>query len=483
MPIGERAARSAAAAAAAAATAPPPPTSAKQMSTAEAIAAARAEGLTLVESDMAATGFRHVAVDGNGFRSPANGKHPNFQCPTAAGCALELARWNAGHRYRYPGAAPVAQRARGGSSSGGGKAAGEPAVPRVPEAILEANGVWGTGRRYRTKWVGLPKDEASWECQAKLPTEMLIHFEETERKRFNREEYHALEPEAALLGEPGTIGVATCEAANEADAAACARYLLEHWGANGVLALPNGSRCMGYASYGKTLKAHDASVQSKTTLLITNALLPAVRKHVAGFEALETAIAVWLHERYGRVVSLFYAHALRQGMQTQSATGFDVHQDTEDYPDIEYTVVVKLTADELGEAASSMRVVGAAEHFEYGARAGAAGCFLARAYHASCPPRSDIEHLKIAFFFKVSEKADRRACRLIAPPADKARAPQQRRPRPQRTEEEAAAAEDVAAAAAAERGGVLQPSRTAAALLVMHELNAANMAAACPLPR
>lgn len=34
-----------------------------------------------------------------------------------------------------------------------------------------------------------------------------------------------------------------------------------------------------------------------------------------------------------------------------------------------------------------MRVLGAAEPFTFGARAGAAGCFLARKYHASMPPR------------------------------------------------------------------------------------------------
>ena len=61
-------------------------------------------------------------------------------------------------------------------------------------------------------------------------------------------------------------------------------------------------------------------------------------------------------------------------------------QDTEDYDFIEYTVVVKLTADETGEAPSAMRVVGGARHFEYGPNAGDAGSFRARVYHASVAP-------------------------------------------------------------------------------------------------
>jgi hypothetical protein len=179
--------------------------------------------------------------------------------------------------------------------------------------------------------------------------------------------------------------------------------------------LPNGSKCYGYASYGKTLARHDADVQAKTTLLLTHSLLPAVRAHVAGFAAMEAALAAWLHARFGRCVTLHYAHALRQAPTTLSATGFDVHQDTEDYPEIEFTVVVKLSEDIDGEAPSRMRVVGAAEPFTYGARAGAAGCFLARMYHASMPPESELEHLKIAFFFRVSERGERRAIRLALP--------------------------------------------------------------------
>ena len=81
----------------------------------------------------------------------------------------------------------------------------------------------------------------------------------------------------------------------------------------------------------------------------------------------------------------------------------------EEFDFIEYTVVVKLTADELHEPPSAMRVVGAERHFKYGHAAGDAGCFLARLYHASVAPESDREHLKIAFFFKASGAGERRA--------------------------------------------------------------------------
>ena len=48
-----------------------------------------------------------------------------------------------------------------------------------------------------------------------------------------------------------------------------------------------------------------------------------------GFFAIEQQLAEWLHQRFGTVVELFYAHGLRQGPDTLKSTGFDVHQDTE----------------------------------------------------------------------------------------------------------------------------------------------------------
>ena len=80
-----------------------------------------------------------------------------------------------------------------------------------------------------------------------------------------------------------------------------------------------------------------------------------VRQSVPGFLNIERHLATWLHARYGTVVELFYAHGLRQGPETLRSTGFDVHQDTEDYDFIEYTIVVKLTPDRPGEPPSAMR--------------------------------------------------------------------------------------------------------------------------------
>ena len=100
---------------------------------------------------------------------------------------------------------------------------------------------------------------------------------------------------------------------------------------------------------------------------------PQVRLHVPGFLRMEQQLASWLHRTHGTVVELFYAHGLRQSPETVRSTGFSVHQDTEDFDFIEYTIVAKLTPDEEGEAPSAMRVVGADRHFHYGGRAGDAG--------------------------------------------------------------------------------------------------------------
>ena len=61
-----------------------------------------------------------------------------------------------------------------------------------------------------------------------------------------------------------------------------------------------------------------------------------------------------------------------------------------------------------------MRVVGGEQHFSYGPESGAAGCFRARAHHASVEPHPDSrEHLKVAYFFRASLKGERRAKRAL----------------------------------------------------------------------
>ena len=84
-------------------------------------------------------------------------------------------------------------------------------------------------------------------------------------------------------------------------------------------------------------------------------------------------------------------------------------QDTEEYRYVVFTVVVKLTPDEKDEPPSAMRVVGASRHFHYGPAAGDAGCFRCALYHASVPPESEREHVKLAFFFRRPRRRFKRA--------------------------------------------------------------------------
>ena len=163
----------------------------------------------------------------------------------------------------------------------------------------------------------------------------------------------------------------------------------------------------GYNTYGKTLEPHDGRQQKLGTLLLTPSLLPHARRHIQGFLRMERHLRSELQdvllkdELQGQKVSLYYAHVLRQSPSCVTATSFDIHQDTEEYNFIAYTVVVKLTTDSVDEAPSAMRVVGANSSFFYGPAAGASGCFNARLYHASVMPESEREHLKIAYFFRI----------------------------------------------------------------------------------
>ena len=59
---------------------------------------------------------------------------------------------------------------------------------------------------------------------------------------------------------------------------------------------------------------------------LATALLPFIREEVPGFAAIEQYLIGWLHEQYGTVVELYFAHGLRQSPETLKSTGFDVHQ-------------------------------------------------------------------------------------------------------------------------------------------------------------
>ena len=122
---------------------------------------------------------------------------------------------------------------------------------------------------------------------------------------------NALEP---LLGGGGdgsgeTSGVTRLSVSAET-ASACARFLQAHW-RDGRLELPGvprssakpsapleaaslPARVTGFTAYDRTLSGHDAEQQRRNTLLITNALLPACRRQVSGFAAMEQALLGWV---------------------------------------------------------------------------------------------------------------------------------------------------------------------------------------------
>ena len=118
-----------------------------------------------------------------------------------------------------------------------------------------------------------------------------------------------LEPE---LAQPGSTGVKCASLRCVDSARRCARYLQDRWRA-GALPLEAGRRPIrGYGRYGKTLAPHDSTQQRDHTLLVSNALLAVARKHIPGFHQMEKELAEWLHDHFGTVVELFYAHILNQ---------------------------------------------------------------------------------------------------------------------------------------------------------------------------
>jgi hypothetical protein len=98
-------------------------------------------------------------------------------------------------------------------------------------------------------------------------------------------------------------------------------------------------------------------------------------KKLGTSRAIELELIEWLNELFDTRVELWEAHGLRQGPETQGQASFSIHQDTEEDEDVQYTVVVKLTADVPGKPPSAMRIVGQAIDFEYGPTAGASATF------------------------------------------------------------------------------------------------------------
>jgi hypothetical protein len=211
------------------------------------------------------------------------------------------------------------------------------------------------------------------------------------------------------LQDPDESGVVAVDVPSEA-AVACAAFLRERW-VGGKLLLES-AVVTGYGNYGKTISNFNSTRQAENTLLIKRALLPLARQAIPGFQAMEDFLKAWLNKTFGGYCELYFAHGLRQSKRGAGATDFDVHQDTEEFDEIEYTVVVKLSFDKLHAAPSEMRVVGAQRNFAYGAHAGASGAFRARLHHASVEPSDWAEHLKLAFFFTSDPRAERANQRL-----------------------------------------------------------------------
>ena len=133
------------------------------------------------------------------------------------------------------------------------------------------------------------------------------------------------------------------------------------------------------------------------------------RVHVPGFATIERAVLDHLCAIHGGCTLLLSSeHVLLQSKGTLSTTVFTSHQDTDNDAHVTDTVVIKLTADAVGEAASAMRVVGAPELVFYAPAAGSAGAFSARLYHISRPPVSDRPHIKLTLFCKPDAFVSRR---------------------------------------------------------------------------
>ena len=210
-------------------------------------------------------------------------------------------------------------------------------------------------------------------------------------------------------------------------AAGMAAFLWDQWVPTGRLMLPtscstsSSRRTMklhGYVTYPLTALPHDGVLQGRHTLLLaTKPRLDACRAHLPNFAAMECAVLAHLGVLHGGCTfRLSSAHVLLQSKETLGTTVFTSHQDTENDPHVTDTVVIKLTADNAGEPASAMRVVGASQLFFYAPVAGSAAAFDARLYHISVPPESDRPHLKLTLFCKPDSPASRRRRLFVEDP-------------------------------------------------------------------
>ena len=319
----------------------------------EVAAVGEVDGLQLYLSERSATGYMGVSKNASGKffearcsageRSGASRLIGTYD--TALAAAVGYANYRAERAANGPGSASKdeAKKERGDDEEEGEPEDDEPAVDaRVPVEILNDHGDGGDGGRSQ-KWLVRFGDEAggssskqgagggeeqSWVGASRIPPPMLAEYVERKRVEFNKR----FEPLLRLPNDPRVTtdhpsGV-VCLNVESPDALRCVAHLRKEW-RDGQLPLGGGaagSKAFGWTTYGKTLSPHDANQQRENTLLLTNVMLPAVRKHLPGFEAIEKSLIALLNDFYKTNVELFYAHGLRQGPHTLKSTGFDVHQ-------------------------------------------------------------------------------------------------------------------------------------------------------------
>ena len=93
--------------------------------------------------------------------------------------------------------------------------------------------------------------------------------------------------------------------------------------------------------------------------------------------------------------TLAVGHFLRQSSLLPGSTDFAWHRDTEDDPNIKYSIVIKLTA---GVNGNQFQAAGE-QPFTYGPSSGAYGAFLADLVHTSLPAQDEEHVYKLGLFF------------------------------------------------------------------------------------
>jgi hypothetical protein len=110
----------------------------------------------------------------------------------------------------------------------------------------------------------------------------------------------------------------------------CSVYVDKHW-QMGRLVLAGHGYVKGFDTFPTTLVKPKPEIQRRNTLVFDSAQLGSTRRVLPGFHTLEKSAAtlVQAHARLVETPRLVYAHLLRQGYATQSATAFGYHTDNE----------------------------------------------------------------------------------------------------------------------------------------------------------